>query len=268
MAWVSRAAMVLIVVGSWAALAQLATALMRPTYNAGLLTLRTATRHKRKARLSRVVATSWMYTIVFVALLTSFVGMGVLAKDPADVFGFQKYVLSWEYVLHPRFVALLCLSGLSASAAAVARFRRSNVMNAAAYDAASKLGFAVFSGVAAVGFAFLLALEATRSAAPGPAMPSGGGVAKAVAVLVASRASLAGFGGASRDGARELIDRQFDAAGVTGEDRAKLEIFAYSLPRRADVALESLQSRMRSKGFDAETATGAASELRAAMARS
>lgn len=275
MAWfaltnAARIAMVLIVVGSWGGLAQVATALMRQTYNAGLITLRTAPREKRRARLSRVVATAWMYAIVFIILSTSFVGMGILMKDTADFFGFQKHILSWEYVLHPKFVALVCACGLAASAVAVARFRRAKVMNAAAYDSACRLGFAVFMGTAAVGFAFILVLEAARvggGGAAASAMPSGRGVTRALAVLAASRAPLAGFGGFSTADAQDFIDGYLKDAGVPGKDTAVLKNFVSSLPVRVDVVMESLESRMRAKGFDAATSRDAAAELRAAVVR-
>eukprot|EP00873_Tetraselmis_striata_P043971 jgi/Tetstr1/464235/TSEL_009040.t1 len=273
MAWfaltnAARIAMVLLVVGGWAALGQLAIAVMRRAYTTGLMTLRTATRKRRRARLARVVATVWMYAIVFTMMLTTFIGMGVLMKDTADFFGFQKHILSWEYVLHPKFVALLCACGLSASIASVYRFRRAKVMNAAAYDAACKFGFKVFMGAAGVGFAIIIMLEAVRLAGDvGATMPTGEGVSKALAVLVASRAPLAGFGGVPKEEVGWFVDGYMKRMGVAGRDLTRLRNFAYSLPKRVDVAMESLQGRMLSSGFDAETARDAAAELRAAVVR-
>jgi len=263
----SHIATVVLVLGCWAGLAQLASALVRPSYAAGMVTLRTATRQKRRAKLGKAVAAAWMYAIVLIAMVTSFVGAGVLLKDTADYFGFQRYVLSWEYLLHPRYVAVLCASGLAAFPAAIVRFRRCRVMNAAAYEAAHRVGFAVFMAAAAAGFAFLLWLEAGQSGGGAQGMPSGPGAARAVAVLVASRAAAAGFGGvpgteASREAARRVAE-----AGVSEEDRRRLLAFVSSLPLRAGVAMGSLRERMRARGFDDDTARLASSDLREKLAR-
>ena len=254
-----RVAMLVLVVISWALLSFIAYAIMRPTYNAGIVTLRTATRSKRRTRLSRVVATVWMYSIVFVALVTSLLGLALLRRDRGDVFGLHKHVLSWQYVLHPKFVALLCLSGLSAAAAAVVRFRRAKVVDSRAYENAWMVGFAVFLSVGSLGLALSVISESMPTEG---AVASGKLVGKAVAMVVASRASAAGFGPAPAGEIKDFLKDYLEKSGVSESDAAKINTFAAGLPKRFDPSKDGMHNRMKAFGFDSQTVQDAEEELR------
>jgi hypothetical protein len=254
-----RVAMLVVVVISWALMSFIAYAIMRPTYNAGIVTLRTATRQKRRTRLSRVVATVWMYSIVFVALVTSLVGLALLKRDTGDVFGLHKHVLSWQYILHPKFVALLCLSGLSAAAASVVRFRRAKIVDSRAYENAWRVGFAVFVSIGCLGLSLSVLSENLQI---DNVVSSGQLVGKAVAMVVASRASAAGFGPAPAGEIKDFLGDYLEKSGVSETDAIKINTFAKGLPKRFDPSKDGMHNRMKAFGFDSQTIQDAETELR------
>lgn len=267
----SRVALVLIVFGTWAAMAGIAKALMQPVYRTGLVALRTATKSKRKSKLSKVVATPWIYTMIFIMMFTAFVGMGILMKDTADYFGFQKHVLSWEYVLHPKYVVLLCACALAGSGAAVATFHKrtaSSPVSAAQYDQAWNAGFGAFMGTGAAGFLFVLVLEAARTLPYSSAtMPGGEAVSKGIALVLATRSAMKMLSGKTRGAARVVIDGYLAEFGLDGDDADRVKAFAHTLPNRMDDSAKSVEQRMIARGFDAGTARATAGEVRTMRAR-
>lgn len=262
----ARLAMVLMVVGTWGTMAGIAKAIMRPVYRSGLVTLRTATKSRRRSKLSKVVATPFIYTMVFILMFTAFTGMGILMKDTSDFFGFQKHVLSWEYVVNPKYVALLCACALAGSGVAVATFHRNTrgaPVSPEQYDRAWKAGCVAFMGAGAVGFAFMIVLEAARASAEAPVtMPGGGAVARGIALMMAAKSPMKLLPGKTRSYAREVVDDYLNRLGIRGETLGRIRTFAHTLPNRLDEAAKSVEQRMVARGFDADTSSAVRREVR------
>ena len=269
-----RIAMVLIVFGVWGTMAAIAKAVVQPVYGSGLITLRTATKSKRRAKLSRVVATPWIYTTVFLLMITVFTGMGILMKDTADFFGFQQHILSWEYIIHPRYAALLCACALVGGGTAVATFHantRGSPISPDQFDRAWERGFAAYMGTGVAGFLFALVLEAARSSPEKAAtMPGGAAVAKAVAIVVASRSPMKLVSGKRESQMKDVINALMSRLRIDAATLDRIKTFAHTLPNRADDSSKSVEQRMLARGFDPETARAArdqVNELRAAALR-
>lgn len=257
--------MVLIVIGVWLAMASIARAIMQPVYKSGLISLRTASKTKRISKLSRVIATPWIYTMVFIMMFTAFVGMGILRKDTADFFGFQKHVLSWEYILHPKYVVLLCLCTLLSSGIAVATFRihvRRGPASSDKYDKAWNNGFKAFIATGLIGFLFILILEAARSVPESPiTKPRGEAIAKAIAIIVATKSAFRMVSGKPKAYMQDLVNALMYKLDIDETTINIIKTFADTLPNRTDDSSKSVEQRMIASGFDPETSRSTKEEV-------
>lgn len=251
----SRFVMVSVALGSLAAVAHLSRSMLRDTYAAGMVTLTTAARERRRVRLGRVVATPWVYTSVFAMILTALAGMGMLMRDTGDLFGFQRHVLSWEYILHPRYMCLLCACAVSAALVSFGVFsagaRGGGVMDLDAYDAAWRAGFVTYMSVALAGFCFFLLLESKDEGFGGGLLRSHPRMGEAFAALLLYRAPMSGaVSGVDAGPARRRVRERVLGMGVSQGALEELERLAFGMPRRLLELRRTIQGRMRAAGFD------------------
>ena len=258
----SKVGMILLVVASWCIMALIARSIVRPIYSSGLVALRTSERASRKKRLSRVVASPWIYTMIFVVMFTAFVGIGILRRDPEDSFGFQRHVLSWQYMLHPKYAVTLCACALAASCAAVAKFRSTCVGEAIERDAFRKawgVGLAVFLSVGASALLLDVVVDSMKKSPgiTGKAMPGGAAVSRGVAALLATRAYLGTLSSAEKDRGTRIVRDKLASFGLSVGVIDVLDKFARSMPARLDDSANTIVHRMIAEGFDRETAASA-----------
>lgn len=260
MALASKIGMVLIVVASWCIMALVARGIVRPIYSSGLVAMRTSRRSFRKKRLSRVVASTWIYTSIFVVMLTALAGIGIMRRDPEDSFGFQRHVLSWQYMLHPNYALAMCACAVAASCAAVVKFRSACVGGAIDSDAFGKswgVGMAVFVSVGAAALLVDVFLDSMSTVPGATAMPGGSAVSTGIAVLLAARSHLGTLGSEERDRWTLAVRDRLEGLGLSGGVIDVIQKFVRAMPARLDESAKILVHRMIATGFDRDTAAAA-----------
>jgi hypothetical protein len=157
---------------SWLPCWALARALLRPAFAAALVTLRSSTPRRRRARLARLVAAAPLYATAFNLLLWAALASPLLWLDANNMFGLASLVLSHACAVHPRYAAAAAAAALVGLVAGVAKLcaeRRS--YSTATFDAALGVSAGAWAAAATVGAVAAVAYDRAGPPQddPGPA---------------------------------------------------------------------------------------------------
>ncbi|AUF82439.1 hypothetical protein TetV_347 [Tetraselmis virus 1] len=117
----------LLVAASWIMSYEIATTIMKYTYDHSLIMLRTRNWSYQTSVIRRILVSTVFYAMIFNLISWAVVAQSYLMSDPENIWGLASYLVSWDYLINPWYFLILILMTFVTSIFVVFKFR--NVVN-------------------------------------------------------------------------------------------------------------------------------------------
>lgn len=241
--------LIMLTVAVWVGSFLVAVITQRKSYVHGAISLRKESSGKHRSRLVRALIGVPMYATVYTLIFWIVVGPIVMMLDSDDYFGFQSFVLSYEFIVNPIFLGMMFVMTSISALAIIGIFiirKRMEHVHAEEYN---KLAHSVMAIWCGVGF-LILTIAVFHNSAPGGSvsgLPRGDNAVDAVMLTYLMKAAK------YPKQLNGIYNTALGKLNISRETRRKLENTVASLSNMKGLAKNAVANRMLLNGFDNST---------------